>query len=256
MNILDLLDRPIAYHRVFVTLTKSVKAAVLLSQAVYWQKRANQADGWWYKTAEEWQEETGLTKHEQDTARRDCEPYLTSDLRGVPATLYWKIDEEKLTNALIQFSGKRKTRNAESAKQVTRKAQNINKNTETTTETTTDIKAAKPKKEPVPPEILVYREVTHLYPLKVNWDSVVKIVQSVSDRIGRTATAEDLRPFFEAWTFRGFKPTNINWTSWAVSGVIPQHKQNQQKPEPKAFQGIRDYINSIIPEDVVDGFAG
>lgn len=139
MNILDLLDRPIAYHRVFVTLTKSVKAAVLLSQAIYWQKRASQTDGWWYKTAEEWQEETGLTKHEQDTARRDCEPYLTSDLRGVPATLYWKIDEEKLTKALIQFSGKRKTRISESAKQVTRKAQNIKRNTEITTENTTAV---------------------------------------------------------------------------------------------------------------------
>lgn len=83
------------------------------------------------------------------------------------------------------------------------------------------VKAATPK-EPTPPEILVFREVTRLYPPKPNWDSVVKIIQSVSKRLGRDANAADLRPFFEAWTFRGNKPTNINWTSWAVSGVIPQ----------------------------------
>lgn len=100
-------------------------------------------------------------------------------------------------------------------------------------------KAATPK-EPTPPEILVFREVTRLYPPKPNWESVVKIIQSVSKRIGRTATADDLRPFYEAWTFRGFKPTNINWTSWAVSGVIPQGKQ--QTNEPKAFEGIRQFL--------------
>ena len=61
VNALNLLDRPIAYHRVFVTLTGSVKAAVLLSQAVYWQKRAKQTDGWWYKTAEDWEDETVLS---------------------------------------------------------------------------------------------------------------------------------------------------------------------------------------------------
>lgn len=137
MNTLDLLDRPIAYHRVFVTLTGSVKAAVLLSQAVYWQKRAKQADGWWYKTAEEWTDETGLTKHEQDTARRDCEKYLKTDLRGIPATLYWKVDEEALSKDLFDESGK--TSFTESVKLDLLKQQNINRNTETTTENKPDL---------------------------------------------------------------------------------------------------------------------
>jgi hypothetical protein len=100
--------------------------------------------------------------------------------------------------------------------------------------------AAKPKspkpKTPTPNEIIIYREVTRLYPPKVNWESVVKIVQSISARLGRDATADDLRPFFEAWTFRGFKPTNINWTSWAVSGRIPQ--QGPQPTQPAQPKGI------------------
>jgi hypothetical protein len=132
MNITELLDRPIAYHRVFVTLTGSVKAAILLSQAMYWQKRAKQADGWWYKTAEEWQEETGLTRHELDTARRDCEKYLKTDLRDAPARMYWRVDEDELSSSL--FAEKRQTGLPESDKQVSPKATNINRNAETTTE--------------------------------------------------------------------------------------------------------------------------
>lgn len=136
METLELFDRPIAFHRVFVTLTGSVKAAVLLSQAVYWQKRAKQADGWWHKTADEWTEETGLTKREQDTARRECEKYLKTDLRGIPATLFWHVDEEALRTDL--FSLNSNTSFDESAKLDSTKAQNINKElTETTTETTT-----------------------------------------------------------------------------------------------------------------------
>lgn len=149
MSILDILDRPIAYHRVFVTLTGSVKGAVLLSQAVYWQKRAKQADGWWYKTAEEWQEETGLTRHEQDKARKDCEKYLKSDLRGVPATNYWKVDEDALSADLL--AGKQQASLPENGKQDFRFSENIKRNTETTTETT-HAKGKKMKLEPLAQE--------------------------------------------------------------------------------------------------------
>jgi hypothetical protein len=136
MKLTQILDRPIAYHRVFVTLTGSVKAAIMLSQALYWQPRAKQKDGWWYKSAEEWEEETGLTRHEQQTARKDCEKYLLSDLRGVPATLYWKVDEEALSTAL--FDENSKTSFTETVKLDLRNQSNINKNTETTSETTKD----------------------------------------------------------------------------------------------------------------------
>lgn len=134
MKIAQILDRPIAYHRIFVTLTGSVKAAVMLSQALYWQPRSRQKDGWWYKTAEEWEEETGLTRHEQATARKDCEPFLMAELRGVPATLYWKVNEDAISSAL--FDENSETSFTESGKLVLRKVENINKNTETTSDTT------------------------------------------------------------------------------------------------------------------------
>lgn len=147
MKITELLDRPIAYHRVFVTLTGSVKAAILLSQAVYWQKRARQKDGWWYKTAEEWEDETGLTRHELDRARKAAEKYLMTDVRDVPPRLYWKVDDDALSDDLLQFVGKRQIEfdekrqieMPESGKSISRKAAKLNRNAETTPKTTTEI---------------------------------------------------------------------------------------------------------------------
>ena len=70
MSLLKLLDRPITFHRVFVDLTGSINAALLLSQAVYWTNRLPpEREGWFYKTKEEWTAETGLSRKEQDKAR-------------------------------------------------------------------------------------------------------------------------------------------------------------------------------------------
>lgn len=134
MSVFDLLNRPIAFHRVFVQLTGSVKGAVMLSQACYWQPRSKQQDGFWYKTSEEWEEETGLSRHEQKKARKDCEKYLMVELRGIPATNFYRVDEDALLAdllAVIQPSSLPK-----SGKLVRRFSENYYRNTETTTETT------------------------------------------------------------------------------------------------------------------------
>jgi hypothetical protein len=100
-ELLDSIDRPIAFRRALVDLTGSVQSALMLSQAIYWQERATQKDGWWYKTIEEWQEETGLNRRAQETARKKNRKYLLSNLRGIPARLYWKVNREALYNALV-----------------------------------------------------------------------------------------------------------------------------------------------------------
>ncbi len=69
-DIAFLLDSPIAYHRVFAKVANSVTAGVFLSQAVYWSRRATLEGGWFYKSSPEWEEETVLSKREQETARR------------------------------------------------------------------------------------------------------------------------------------------------------------------------------------------
>jgi hypothetical protein len=100
-----LLDRPIAYHRCFVSLTGSVTAAVLLSQAVYWSKRTGAGqDGWFWKTVDEWEEETGLSRYEQETARkilgRITPQFWDEDKRGIPRRLWFRLDLELLEQCL------------------------------------------------------------------------------------------------------------------------------------------------------------
>lgn len=137
---LVLLDRPIAYHRCLAKLTGSVIGGVMLSQAIYWQARTTLPDGWFYKTAEEWEEETYLTRREQETARKKCGKYLMSDLRGIPATLHWKVDLDALGSDLCEnkFGGLSQTGLAENAKLDSTNTPNINES-ETTTENTTEL---------------------------------------------------------------------------------------------------------------------
>ena len=102
LAILNTLDRPIAFHRCFVTLTGSVTAALMLSQAVYWQRHNTHEDGWWWKTMEEWAEETGLSRKEQEGARRRLRTIglLAEARRNVPAKLYFQVDLYALAHRL------------------------------------------------------------------------------------------------------------------------------------------------------------
>lgn len=66
-------NRPIAVYRALIEVLGSVKAAVLLSQMIYWTRvgadiEAN--DGWFRKTIAEFTDETGISLYEQETARR------------------------------------------------------------------------------------------------------------------------------------------------------------------------------------------
>ena len=97
-----LLDRPIAYHRCFVTLTGSVTAAVMLSQAFYWSNRTEDPEGWFWKTQEQWTEETGLTRFEQETARKKLRSLgIWEEKReGVPAKLFFRLNIKAISELL------------------------------------------------------------------------------------------------------------------------------------------------------------
>jgi uncharacterized phage protein (TIGR02220 family) len=104
--LIQLLDRPIAYQPSFAQLRAGkVKAgpsaAVLLSQFVYWHNRMD--GGWIYKTQVEINRETGLSRDEQETARRRLVALgvVEEELRGVPATLHYRVNAERLEELLL-----------------------------------------------------------------------------------------------------------------------------------------------------------
>jgi hypothetical protein len=104
LQLLELLDRPIAFHRCFVTLTGSITAALMLSQALYWQQRTKHDGGWWFKKQEEWTDETGLSRREQENARQNLRKLklLYEERRGVPAQLWYRLDEILLLEMLAK----------------------------------------------------------------------------------------------------------------------------------------------------------
>jgi hypothetical protein len=98
----NLLDRPIAFQPSFKKITGSTNAALLLSQAFYWTKRTTNPEGWFWKTRDEWMEETGLTEAELDTAREKCRTVgvIEEKLKGVPATLHYRVIKPKVYELL------------------------------------------------------------------------------------------------------------------------------------------------------------
>lgn len=60
----------VVYHPTFATIAGGIKAGLFLAQLFYWHDRGRDPDGWIYKTQAEWEEETGLSRWEQQRVRR------------------------------------------------------------------------------------------------------------------------------------------------------------------------------------------
>ena len=149
--LLTILDSPIAYHRIYATITGSVTSAVMLSQAMYWTPRTSDPHNWFYKTADDWQEETGLSRREQETARRILKDLqiLEEKKHGLPCKLFFRVNLEVLYRLIVgsanqdstkgenKYGGKRQTAMYSSAIQDVIKETN-NLYTEITSENTSE----------------------------------------------------------------------------------------------------------------------
>lgn len=143
------LRRPVAYHRAFAEITGKVSAGLMLSQAWYWTPRSDNEDGWFYKTRAEWQEETGMTRTEQETARKRLVSLglMEETLKGMPGKLHYRVNTSRLVSLLVENlpTGRRKT-----YQQVGRKAANMiaekppTSITESTSETKSESTTEKP----------------------------------------------------------------------------------------------------------------
>ncbi len=96
-----LLGRHIAFHRRLVDVTASVKAALLLSQSIYWTRHGRDVErsgGWFHKTTAQWEMETGLSAKEQTSARARLRSLaLLEDVRsGIPARMHFRLNANEL----------------------------------------------------------------------------------------------------------------------------------------------------------------
>lgn len=90
--------------RVYIQFTKSHRAALMLSQCVYWSDRTRDHEEWFYKSYHEWHDELGLNQHAIET----CVKTLTDggwletklDKVGIRSTRFYRPNLEKIAEAI------------------------------------------------------------------------------------------------------------------------------------------------------------
>jgi hypothetical protein len=98
----ELLSRWVQFHPIFAKIGGSATAGIFLSQAYYWSSRTSDPARWFYKTQKEWEQETTLTRYEQESARRQLREkgVLQEKLEGVPAKLYYRLNVGELRSKM------------------------------------------------------------------------------------------------------------------------------------------------------------
>jgi hypothetical protein len=89
--------RPVAYNPKLAKYFKSINAALLLSQFLYWTEHTDDPDGWFWKTRAELYEEIGMGRYEFEGARRRLVEVgvLEEEFRGMPARNYYRLNIPK-----------------------------------------------------------------------------------------------------------------------------------------------------------------
>lgn len=105
-------SKTVSFYSIFAKAIGSVQAAVMLSQAFFWQEKAKYKNGveiddeiYFQKTANDWYEETGLTKEQQQVARKHLSGcgILIEILAGLPATIHYRVDVDALVAVIDRY---------------------------------------------------------------------------------------------------------------------------------------------------------
>lgn len=100
----EMLGPSVTYHRALVDIAGGVHAGLMLSRALYLTRlqHRRQHDGWICNSAARWSEEIGLTRREQETARRDLARagVWEEALRGMPPSLAGRVRLDRLLSLL------------------------------------------------------------------------------------------------------------------------------------------------------------
>ena len=101
--LLQLFDLPVSFHRCLVPITGGVTAALMLSQAIWTTQELDAGSaGWFSKSQGQWTDDTGLSRWEQETARRALRNagFLEERRAGMPSQLRYRVRPDKVWSAL------------------------------------------------------------------------------------------------------------------------------------------------------------
>jgi hypothetical protein len=112
-------------------------AGIFIRQLVYWAGKEHDSEGWIYKTQSEMTDETGLSRRQQERARKVLlsQGVIKEDKRGIPCRLWYWIDFSALVRIMeVPHS----TMNQWARKQVDEAAQTINERCDTSRDSITE----------------------------------------------------------------------------------------------------------------------
>ena len=108
--LIQLNQRPIAVYPVYIKITGSVNAGLLLSQLMYWYGAVNGRT--FYKSDAEIIEETMLSESELRTAKNKLKSlsFIEIKAKGVPARTHYTINSQLLISEINNFSSAKSTK--------------------------------------------------------------------------------------------------------------------------------------------------
>jgi hypothetical protein len=147
MSTASLFERTIGYSPVVARWLGDVRAAIFLSQAMYWRGKSSHHKTSFYKTQDEWEEETALSKYAQRKAREILgeRDWWIENRKGVPAKLWYDIGVEAMENEFREWQKSQRDGDSasfgtveklESARCQNKSCDGAETNTETTSENT------------------------------------------------------------------------------------------------------------------------
>lgn len=144
-------DRPIAYFPSIAKAVGDVTSAVLLSQLLYWQGRQADPDGWIFKTQAELTEETGLSRKNQETARKILvrNKLIEEARKGVPAKMHFRCNFDAISAILANTPSMYEPCKLECTDRANKNVRSVQTITENTTENTEEFLLKKETK-PLP----------------------------------------------------------------------------------------------------------
>ena len=98
-------DRKVVYYSILAKALKSISAALLLQQSLYWQCRTTDPDGWFYKTIGEFENELAMSRSVQDKAIEILvnKELIEKCVRGIPPKRHFRVNIKNVEKFLNDF---------------------------------------------------------------------------------------------------------------------------------------------------------
>jgi hypothetical protein len=154
-------DRPIAFHRIYAKIGGSIHAGIFLAQSAYWSSTKKEKDGWFWKTREQWTEETCIDRHYQLRVRSTLKGMGVLEEREdrLDHKLYFRVNFQRLYELILEHQDTAPEVVPEPENEATPSAGTTAVKdsetltlTETTPETTSEVGRSESQSQPQPPQ--------------------------------------------------------------------------------------------------------